>query len=414
MPTTVRALLWKNADFRKLWAGDVISLLGDWFNTLALYELITRLTGSPLALGIVFITKMLPFALASPIAGLLSDRLNRKYLMVGADLFRAVVVLGFLLVDTPGEVYLIYLLTAFQVIATAFFTPARNALLPTITVEKELLTANALMAATWSVQLAIGAALGGIVTAWIGIRAVFVINSLTYVASAYLIARIQRVHPPLPAPSHHHPIRQALRDILEGWRFLLQHPAIGQVASAKAAWALGGGALVYMLALLGQQLTPEAPSMGMGLLYAARGVGTGIGPLLARRWFQNEAHWPYIMGTSMLISGIAYFGASYFSSLWLLALLILLAHATSGANWVLSTVYLQKHVPNQMQGRIFSSEWLIMTTINALSILLASLTLEQQLFSLNQNIQAFALLEVIIALLWLFWTLPTHRFAKNL
>ncbi len=115
----------------------------------------------------------------------------------------------------------------------------------------------------------------------------------------------------------------------------------------------------------------------------------------------------------MLISGMAYLIASHLTSLWLLALLIALAHATSGANWVLSTVYLQKHVPNPMQGRIFSSEWLIMTTINAGSILLASLTLEQRIFTLKQNIQLFALLEIGIALLWLFWAAPTYRFVKN-
>jgi MFS family permease len=83
-----------NRNVRRLWLGTVISLLGDWFNTIALYVLVTELTGSPLALGAVFITKMLPWALSAPLAGVLVDRYDRRRLMIGTDLLRAVVVLS--------------------------------------------------------------------------------------------------------------------------------------------------------------------------------------------------------------------------------------------------------------------------------------------------------------------------------
>lgn len=92
-----------NADYRRLWLAEIASHLGDWFNTIALYTLVQELTGSSLALGLVFITKMLPFALVSPFAGLITDRLPRKRLMIGTDLARAVVVLGLLTVDSAAE-----------------------------------------------------------------------------------------------------------------------------------------------------------------------------------------------------------------------------------------------------------------------------------------------------------------------
>ncbi|MGM0706085.1 MAG: MFS transporter, partial [Bacteroidota bacterium] len=91
-------LLRTNADYRRLWLGSSLSLLGDWFNLIALYTLVSTLTGSPLAIGVIFLAKMLPWALAAPVAGLIVDRYNRRRLMIGADLIRSVIVLGFLLI----------------------------------------------------------------------------------------------------------------------------------------------------------------------------------------------------------------------------------------------------------------------------------------------------------------------------
>ena len=239
-----------NLNFRRLWFGNIVSLLGDWFNTIAIYKLIDDLTGSPFALGAVFITKMLPWALASPIAGLLVDRLNRRRVMIASDLLRAVIVLGFLFVEDASDVFLIYVLTALQVVAGSVFQPAKSASVPNITTPRELLTANALMAATWSILLALGAALGGFATEWLGVDAVFVIDSLSYLFSAYFIYRMsipQQTEAPEAGPL----VPTAARKIAEGWRHLQAVPRVGRIALAKATWAVGGGATVYMLALLG-------------------------------------------------------------------------------------------------------------------------------------------------------------------
>ncbi|MFQ5351077.1 MAG: MFS transporter, partial [Thermoanaerobaculia bacterium] len=184
-------LLRANRDFRRLWIGEMASLLGDWLNTIALYTLIRQLTGSPVALGLVFIVKTLPFALASPLAGLLADRFDRKRLMIAADLARAVVVLGFLVIDTEAELPLLYGLIALQMMISAVFVPARSAALPNITTPRELLTANALSAATWSVLLAVGAAVGGFATEGFGTATVFVLDSASYLVSAAFLAGVR-------------------------------------------------------------------------------------------------------------------------------------------------------------------------------------------------------------------------------
>ena len=402
-----------NRDFRRLWIGEIASFLGDWLNTVALYTLVRQLTGSPLALGVVLVTKMLPFALASPIAGLLTDRYNRRRLMIGADLLRAGVVALFLLVDTPSELPFLYALVAAQMVIGAVFVPARSASIPNITSGAELLTANALSSATWSTLLALGAALGGVATEVFGVRTVFVLDVASYlVSAAYIYAtRIPQSTAPrgigrrglrgLIADAHH--------EIVDGWRQMLRRPQIGRIALTKTAWSVGGGGLVYLLTLLGERLAPAAPALGIGLLYAVRGVGTGVGPIVARAVFPNERRWPVVIGAGVSIGGLFYVGVSAIPWSFLLLPLVLLAHAPSGANWVLSTVLLQHRTEDRYRGRVFATEWLLLTGADTVSILTASLLLESGALTLRGAVLVFALVQVVTGLVWLATVVPAER-----
>ncbi len=351
---------------------------------------------------------MLPFALASPVAGLLTDRFNRRRLMIATDLARALVVAAFLVVDEAGELPLLYGLISLQVVLGAVFIPARSASIPNITSDRELLTANALGAVTWSSILALGAALGGFATDLLGIRAVFVLDALTYLVSAFFIFRT-----PIPQktePATGASVGTALADIVAGWRHMLEQPRIGRIAFAKAGWALGGGALVYMLALLGEELYPAAPAIGIGILYSARGVGTGIGPVAARAWIPDERHWPTLLGLGIAASGVFYLAVG--SLAWTplpVILLVLFAHAPSGANWVFSTVMLQRRTEDRYRGRVFASEWLLVTFADTLAILAASLLLESGLTGLRGAILVFAALQVACGLLWMLLIVPAER-----
>ncbi len=401
-------LVRRNVDFRRLWVGNVVSLLGDWFNTIALYTLVSRLTGSPFALGGVFIFKMLPWALASPVAGVLVDRYNRRRLMIVSDLVRGVVVLGFLLVDEAGDVYWLFGLIALQVVVGAVFVPAQSASIPNITTPKELLTANALLSASWSVMLAVGAALGGFAAQVLGEQAVFLIDSATYLVSAFFIYRT-RIPQRTDAPAG--PIlRTAAREIWDGWQRLRAVPRVGRIALAKATWALAGGALVYLLTLLGEQIAPEALAAGIGILFAARGLGTGIGPVVARALFQNPAHWPLLLGACIAFSGLCYAAVGFVPwVLWLVIGLVVAAHTASGANWVLATVMLQKRTEDRYRGRVFATEWLLVMLAHTVSILAASILLEYDVLDLRLSFLAFALIQVACGLLWIVLVVPKER-----
>ena len=399
-----------NRNYRLLWSGAVASFLGDWFNTIALYVIVQRLTGSPLALGAVFITKMLPFAIGSPLAGLLTDRFSRRRLMIATDLLRAMTVLGFLTIDRPGELPLLYALISIQVLLSAIFITARMASIPNITSDEELPVANALSAATWSVILAIGAALGGLVTDLLGTDAVFVLDSLTYLVSAFFVW--QTVIPQrTDAMKEGATIGDALRDIIAGWRHMVERPHIGRIAFAKAAWSVGGGGLVFMLAILGERLFPDSPALGIGILYSIRGIGTGVGPIAARRLIPDERRWPAALGSTILACGLLYVGVGLvgWQAWWWVALLVGLAHAPSGVNWVFSSVLLQRRTEDRFRGRVVATQWLLLTATDSASILAAALCLELGGMSLRTGILAFAAIEVVCGLAWLLLVVPPER-----
>ncbi|MGD8604482.1 MAG: MFS transporter, partial [Anaerolineales bacterium] len=185
-----------NRNFRFLWFGQIISLLGDWFNLIASASLTAQLSGSGLAIGGLFVIRMLAPFLISPFAGVLADRYNRKRLMIATDLLRAIVVLGFLLVRSSEQIWLLYSLTALQLAISGIFFPTRNAILPDLVDDHELGAANALTSATWSVMLALGAALGGFVTGQWGIYRSFVVDAGTFILSAAMLSQLRYVPSP--------------------------------------------------------------------------------------------------------------------------------------------------------------------------------------------------------------------------
>ena len=402
------ALLRGNRDVRLLWGGTVVSLFGDWFNTLALYRLVLDLTGSETALGGVFLTKLLPLALASPIAGVLADRLDRRRLMIGSDLLRAAIVLGFLFVRDADDLWLLYTLAAAQIAVSAAFTPAKNAVLPLITRPGELLTANALLSATWSVMLAVGAAAGGPAVDAFGTDVVFWLDAGTYLVSAAFILAMR-----IPARTVERAVggvvRSGLRQIVEGWRYLRQRPEVGRIALSKASWGIGGGGLVFALALLGDGLFPSAGTTGIGLLFAARGLGTGLGPVIARALFHDERRWPTVLAGCIVASGLGYLGvASAADARWAVFAFVVFAHAASGSNWVLSTTLLQQRTEDAFRGRVISTDWLLVTLVESASILAASALVEAGV-GLVTVIAGLAIAQIASAVVWGALVIPAER-----
>src|SRR5947207_5567557 len=215
------SLLRRNRNFRLLFIGQAISQLGDWFNAVAVYALLLDLTGSATAVAWMMITQYLPVAIVGPMAGVVVDRVDRRRVMIVADIVRGVLVVGLLLVRRSDQVWIAYVVMALVVAASAFFEPARTATIPNVTSSVELLPANALASATWSAMLAIGASVGGLVTAVFGRNVAFVINAASFFVSCLFIAATRYDATPAPRP----PVRgiaamTGISDLIDGVRYI--------------------------------------------------------------------------------------------------------------------------------------------------------------------------------------------------
>ena len=396
-------LLRRNREFRQLWLGQVVSQLGDWFNTIAVMTLVLRLTGSGRALGLIFVTRFLPSVIISPLSGVVADRFSRRHIMIWSDALRAVVVLGFLFVRRPEHVWAIYALTVAQLALSAFFEPARSAAIPSVVAPRDLVAANAITSVTWSAMLTLGAAVGGVITGLVGTDASFVLDSLTYVGSALLIASI-RLPPRPPRERTRLTLAKALgvTDTLAGLAYVRARPRVLAYMSVKTGWCLGGGILL-LLAVFGEKVFPVGGSAaaGIGVLYAARGIGTAIGPFVARRVTdESRRSMQRIIGLSFFIGGVFYV-AFALSTNFVLALVVLAAaHAGGSTLWVYSTVLLQQSVEDEFRGRVFAAELAALTLALAASNYVTGELLDRFHFGPRAVTVGTGLLFLVPGLLW--------------
>src|SRR4026207_1435748 len=185
---TYMQLLRCNRSFRRLWTGQVISELSNSFNLIAALGLVRVVSdAAPEVTTIILIARLVPFTLFAPLAGAFVDRWSRRTVMIATDLLRVIVALGFLLVRRPEDLWIAYLCTILLSFFGTFFEAAKNAAVPNITGERDLLAGNALMFSSRFLLMSLGAALGGWTAAHVGYQAAFIINALSFVASAYSV-----------------------------------------------------------------------------------------------------------------------------------------------------------------------------------------------------------------------------------
>ncbi len=363
-------LLRSNHDFRQLWLGQVVSQMGDWFNTIALYTIILNLTGSGRDVGLLLVARFLPSFIFGPLSGVIADRFSRRSIMIISDLMRAVVVLGFLFVRRADQLWIIYVLTVIQLGLSTFFEPAKTAAIPSIVSDRELVAANAISSVTWSVMLTLGAAVGGLITGWFGASVSFVLDSLTFVLSAALIATV-RLPKRAARKKSRLTVRRALgiTQTIEGVKYVKGRPRVLALLLVKPAWGLGGGILT-LLAVFGEKIFPvgNSAATGIGVLFAARGIGTAVGPIVARRISGEGAkRMQTSIGIAFLIGGLFYIAFGSTNS-FLIALIVLgIAHMGGSILWVFSTVMLQRDVEDNFRGRVFAAELALLTLTMAAS-----------------------------------------------
>ncbi len=362
------SLLRGNPNFRRLWYGQITSELGDWFHYVALYALVLKMGGSAAAMAGIMVAKLLPLVIISPLAGVVADRVSRKKIMIASDVLRFFVILGFLTIDNNEDLWLLYTLTVIELSLASFFEPARNAIIPSIVKDKELVTANALSGTTWSVMVSVGAASGGIFVAFMGIELAFLLNSVTFLLSAFFIGTVDCREEHL-GESQKDLKQGAWRFLIGGFKYLLSEPFVLALTLLKSGLAISGG-IMTLAPLFSSQMhsTSSGVSMGIGVIYSMRGIGAALGPILFKKIFgesprvlRNSIAFSFFMGT------IAYYLLSQSNSLYVASLSVGMSTFFMAVIWVFSTSLLHMEADNKFLGRVFSIEMAALTLVMAAS-----------------------------------------------
>lgn len=405
-PGALRAalsLLRRNGEFRKLYVASLISLGGDWFLLVALFGLALDLTGSAVSVAVLIASQELSIFVTSPVGGILADRFDRRRLMVACDLARAMLCMGFLVVQDGATMWVAYVLLAAIASFSASFEPASSASFPNLVEPRDLGPANALFGSLWGTMLAVGAAIGGLVAAWLGHDAAFLIDAGSFAVSGLLIARIRRpMSEERTEPVETHLVRATVETV----RYARRDHRVLALLGVKAGFGIGAGVLVLISVLAKEEY--GAGEVGIGILMSSRGVGALIGPFVGRRLAGPDDRRLFpVIGFALAVFGVGYALVGLMPALLLAAPAVTLAHLGGGAQWTLSSYGLQRIVPDRIRGRIFAFDLSLITLTLTISALITAWTAER--FGARPTATAMGLVAIAWAGVWTWLTGDVRR-----
>lgn len=358
-----------NRDFRNLFFAELVVFGADWFVMVPLLVLLPDLTGSGIWGGLVLATDTGMLAILLPFTGTVADRIDRKKIMVLANLSALVGVLLLLAVRSSATAWLALLAVSAMATAKAFYSPAALAALPNVVDADELAAANAIAGSAWGTMAIVGASLGGVLSAVFSPYTCFAIAAVSLFLAAMLAWRIRR---PLQAPRNaDEPPPRTWVAVREALTYIGHQPRVLALVTVKSAVGLGNGVLTAFPLLAGRF---GVGAVGAGLLFAVRGLGALIGPLAMRRVLSHRSWLLPGLALSMSLYGVAYLGVSVAAWFPLVLVLVFVAHFAGGTNWVLSNFALQSEVPDELRGRVFAADMMVaMLAISASQLIAAAL-----------------------------------------
>jgi MFS family permease len=391
------AHLLRNVRFLQLWAGQGTSFVGDAVSMVALVVLVTQITGSASAVGGALVARLLP-TLASPLAGVLTDRLDRRAVLITSDLARAVLVLGMVF---ARNLVVLYALVFLMGLARTFFNPTIRAAFPSVVGRGDLTRANAVIGGTFSASETAGPALGGVLVATFGVEAAFVLDSATYLVSVAFLSRI-----PLPQPQRGDDDADFGRELKAGF---------GYLAASRVPLAIVIGTFLTVFTInttipaevfLAKE-TFGAGDAGYGLLVGLYGGGMVLGSVLIAALADRISLLPfYFLG--IFTSALA-LAATGFSPTFVFALgTLMVAGVANGIDNVATDTILQKRVPDAFLGRVFAVRFLGFSVGEVLAYPLGGAVVDA---SGPRSIYIFAGVATAIAGLFIFFLLAAS--ARN-
>jgi MFS family permease len=347
----------KDRDFLALWLSQLISKVGDNFAVVAALVLINELATKPgLAVVVIAAAMTIPqvFALAS---GVLVDRFSRKMVMILTDLLRAVVILLPLLIQSSDQLYILYVSAFALQFLGAMFVPARNASIPNMVPEEQLLTANALIQATELVSLIVGASLATLVISLTSSSTAWVVDSFTFILSALFLvaARIPRraVRLSVASSGTVGEFRSFWQSLVDGVRYIASNRPLLHLMAITTMATLGLSATILLAAAYFQQLFGISAQY-VGLLQATEGLGMAMGAILISA-YASWARSRQIVSVTMIILGCGILVFALAPAYWLVLVGALVVGFCVVAARTTLAAMTQALVPDSQRGRVESA-----------------------------------------------------------
>ncbi len=357
----------KHRDFRRLWSGMTLSLVGDGAFLVAMTWQVYILSNTPTALAFVGIAMSIPTIALLLVGGAVSDRVDRRRVMVVADLIRssAVGVLALLTLAGSLALWHVVALCAIYGAATAFFNPAFDAIVPDVLPAADLAQANALDQFVRPIAFRLaGPAIGGWLVASIGAGSAFALDAATFLVSAVAVSsmRYRRVDAARSGAS-------IAKEIREGFAFVRARTWLwGTLVSAAFAYLVFMGPTEVLLPYVVKNGLHGSAS-DLGLVFAAGGLGAILSAVVcgARGLPRRDITWMYIFWTAATLS-IAGYGLARAS--WQLMVACCAFNVLETAGTIIWATAKQRHVPPNLLGRVSSFDWLISIGLLPLSFAL--------------------------------------------
>jgi MFS family permease len=365
---TYYQLLRRNRSFRRLWIGQSISELGNWFNFIAALGLVRVVSNAAAEVTtLLLIFRLVPFTLFAPLAGAFVDRFSRRNVMIATDLLRVVVALGFLFVRQPQDLWIAYLCTVLLAFFGAFFEAAKNAAVPNITGERDLLAGNALMFSSRFLLMSLGSALGGWTAAYVGYKAAFIVNAISFVMSAYSVWLVPeeetRQRPAEVTVQPRSLYKGYWSDMREGWSYIVTHAPVATILGINIIWAIGGGAINLIADRLGALVFAGenriGPDAAVAVFYFAGGFGLFIGMMIARRvgaYFELKQRTIAFIGWSLFIQGVFFALSGVMPTLVWSCVMLFISRVLLGAEFAVQETLLMRLVPDKLRGRVSTTD----------------------------------------------------------
>ncbi|MGZ0218808.1 MAG: MFS transporter [Acidimicrobiales bacterium] len=379
-------------EFFKLWIAQVISATGDWLGLIAIISLAERISdGSEgTAIALVLGARIAPGFFLATAAGVIVDRLNRKKVMLVCDVGRAAVLFSLPFVDTLyGLIIASFILEIF----TMLWSPAKEAIVPSLVPRDKLTTANSLNVAAAYGMFPVAAGLAALLAklserfgdeGWVDTWQLneeglaFYVDGLSFLATALLVSTIvYRRRSPVERVAGEHSkwdLGGALRELREGWRFIAVNPIVRAVNVGLATAVIGGGMLVPLGAIFVDEVISGEPA-DFNLILFALGCGMAVG-VVAASVLQNKINRAKVFPFALVLAGGALFVAGSASVLGVVVPVVAIVGFAAGPIYVLGFTLLHENVDDDLRGRVFSALLVVVRFCMLLALAVAPIVSE--------------------------------------